>query len=74
MPPWIGRLASGGLQLTWHMGDVEVEAVFDQAREDRVIMLTVGHREWEEPISQGESLFATVVDRLSQTHLEQAPA
>lgn len=72
--PWIGRLASGGLQLTWHVGDVEVEAVFDQTRGDHEIMVTVGHSEWDLPIREGESLFASVVDRLSESHLEQASA
>jgi hypothetical protein len=72
--PWIGRLASGGLQLTWNVGDVEVEAVFDRARGDHVIMVTVGHSEWDASVDGGESLFATVVDRLSESHLESASA
>jgi hypothetical protein len=72
--PWIGRLASGGVQLTWHADDVEVEAVFDRARDDRELMVTVGENEWDAPIGRGETLFASVVDRLSDAQLEQAPA
>lgn len=68
--PWIGRLSSGGLQLTWRCGDIEVEAVFDQAREDHEVIVTVGDSEWDEPVSEADSLFATVVDRLSNSHFE----
>lgn len=63
--PWIGPLSSGGLQLTWRQGDVEVEAVFDSARRERELIVAVGDREWDEPVEWGGSLFATVVDRLS---------
>jgi hypothetical protein len=66
--PWIGRLNSGGLQLTWTAGDVEVEAVFDRARDEQEVYLTVGETEWEAPVSEAESLFASVVDRLSHAH------
>lgn len=72
--PWIGRLASGGLQLTWRAGNVEVEAVFDRARNDRELMVTVGENEWDAPIDQADKLFADVVERLSGSHLECVPA
>lgn len=72
--PWIGRLTSGGVQLAWNVGDVEVEAVFDRAREDAEIIVAVGENEWDEPIANAETLFATVVDRLSTSHLEPASA
>jgi uncharacterized protein (TIGR04255 family) len=62
--PWIGRLSSGGLQLTWQCGDVEVEAVFDRTRHERDVIVAVGGTEWEAPADQADSLFATVADRL----------
>jgi hypothetical protein len=65
LAPWIGPLSSGGLQLVWRQGDVEVEAVFDSARGERELIVAVGDREWDEPAERGASLFATVVDRLS---------
>jgi hypothetical protein len=68
--PWIGLLNTGGLQLNWRNNDVEVEAVFDRARDDRVVYVSVGDREWEAPISDGHSLFATVVDRLAASDVE----
>ena len=74
VPPWIGRLASGGIQLTWQAGDVEVEAVFDRARGDREILVSVGENEWDAPADEADSLFATVIDRLSASHFEQASA
>jgi len=70
LPPWIGRLASGGVQLTWHVGDVEAEAVFDRARDERMLMVSVGENEWEEPVDNGDTLFGTVVDRLCNAHRE----
>jgi hypothetical protein len=69
-PPWIGRLNTGGIQLTWHCGDVEVEAVFDRARHEREVMVVVGDNEWEAPADYGESLFATVIDRLAPAPVE----
>jgi hypothetical protein len=71
LPPWIGRLASGGVQLTWRVGDVEVEAVFDRSRNEREIMVAVGdNNEWDAPIDEADALFASVVDRLSNAHHE----
>jgi hypothetical protein len=63
--PWIGPLSSGGVQLTWRMGDLEVEAVFDSARHERELIVVVGENEWDAPVERGASLFAQVVDRLS---------
>ena len=71
-PPWIGRLSSGGVELAWRHGDVEVEAVFDRLRGDSALMVEVGDREWDAPADQGDSLFASVVDRLSYSYI--APA
>lgn len=67
LPPWIGRLSTGGVQLTWRSGDVEVEAVFDRGRDERDLMVTVGENEWDAPAGEADSLFATVVDRLSRS-------
>ena len=72
--PWVGRLNSGGLQLNWQCGDVEVEAVFDRARGERGVLVAVGENEWEELPERAESLFSSVVDRLSQSHLEYVAA
>jgi len=72
--PWIGRLNTGGLQLTWRSGDVEVEAVFDRAREEREVLVVVGENEWEAPADQADSLFATVVERLAHADLEYTSA
>jgi hypothetical protein len=75
--PWIGRLSSGGIELAWTHGDVEVEAVFDRLRGDRELIVTVGENEWDAPADEGYSLFATVVDRLSNSYIDHtagAPA
>jgi len=64
--PWVGRLSSGGIQMTWRSGDVEAEAVFDSARDERELIVSVGENEWDAPAGEAESLFATVVDRLSR--------
>lgn len=72
--PWIGLLASGGLQVNWRRGDVEVEAVFDRARDDRMVYVTVGEQEWEALVDEGYSLFSTVVERLSTADLERPAA
>lgn len=63
--PWIGPLASGGVELAWRAGNVEVEAIFDRARGECELLVSVGDRESEAPIDHAESLFAEVVDRLS---------
>jgi hypothetical protein len=68
--PWIGRLSSGGIELTWKHADIEVEAIFDRLRADGVIIVAVGEHEWEEPIDKADSLFASVVDRLSVPYVE----
>jgi hypothetical protein len=74
LAPWIGRLNSGGVQLTWRSGDVEVEAVFDRARDEQELIVAVGDNEWDAPITQADSLFASVVDRLTPSHVEYSAA
>lgn len=68
--PWIGKLSSGGVQLAWKHADVEAEAVFDRLRGERELMVTVGDNEWDAPVDRGDSLFASVVDRLSNSYIE----
>lgn len=63
--PWVGPLANGGVELAWHVGNVEVEAIFDRARGECELLVTVGENESEAPIEHAESLFAEVADRLS---------
>ena len=72
--PWIGRLGTGGVQVTWQAGDAEVEAVFDRARAEQEVMVSVGDNEWDAPAAEAESLFATVVDRLSNSYVEYTAA
>ena len=69
--PWIGLLNTGGLQVNWRRDDVEVEAIFDRARDEHVVYLTVADQEWEAPVREAHSLFSSVVDRLSSSDLEQ---
>lgn len=69
-PPWIGRLSSGGVELTWQHADVEAEAVFDRFRGDAELIVAVGENEWDSPAAQADSLFATVVERLSGSYIE----
>jgi hypothetical protein len=76
-PPWIGRLSSGGVELAWRHDDVEVEAIFDRLRGDYALIVEVGDREWDAPADQADSLFASVVDRLSYSyigHVSERPA
>ncbi len=63
--PWIGPLASGGVELAWRGGNVEMEAIFDRARGERELLVSVGKNESEAAIDHAESLFAEVVERLS---------
>lgn len=63
--PWIGRLASGGVQLTWEKGDIEIEAVFDRARDEHVVLFTDGEREWEAKAGEAPRDFAALAPRLS---------
>lgn len=63
--PWIGPLASGGVELAWRAGNVEMEAIFDRARGECELLVSVGDNESEVAIQHAESLFAEVVDRLS---------
>jgi hypothetical protein len=69
-PPWIGRLSSGGVEMAWKHGDVEVEAVFDRLRGERELLVSVGDRDWDAPADKGDSLFASVADRLSNFYTE----
>lgn len=73
-PPWIGRLSSGGVELAWRHADVEVEAVFDRSRGESELIVAVGENEWDAPTEQGDSLFAGVADRLSNSYIEHLPA
>jgi hypothetical protein len=70
--PWIGRLSSGGVQLAWNHAGVEVEAVFDRLRGEGQLIVAVGDNEWDAPVDQADSLFASVVDRLSSAYIEHA--
>jgi hypothetical protein len=70
--PWIGRLSSGGVELAWTHADVEVEAVFDRLRGESELIVAVGDNEWDAPIAQGDSLFASVADRLSNSYIEHS--
>jgi hypothetical protein len=63
--PSIGPLNSGGLELSWLVDGLEVEAVFDRQRNDRMLLVTAGANESEEPIESSELLFAGIVDRLA---------
>lgn len=65
--PWVGLLSTGGLQVNWRKDDVEVEAIFDRARDERVVYLTVADREWDAPLREAYSLFDSVVARLSSS-------
>lgn len=67
--PWIGKLSSGGVQLAWKHADVEVEAVFDRMRGEHELLVTVGENEWDAPADKGDSLFFTVIDRLSNSYI-----
>jgi hypothetical protein len=70
--PWIGRLSSGGVQLTWQGENLEVEAVFDRARNEQSVFVVAGENECEVPADEAETVFATVVDRLSRDYLQDA--
>ena len=70
--PWIGRLSSGGVQLTWQGENLEVEAIFDRARNEQNVFVVAGENECEVPADEAETVFATVVDRLSRDYLQDA--
>ena len=70
--PWIGRLSSGGVQLTWQGENLEVEAVFDRARNEQNVFVVAGENECEVPADEAETVLATVVDRLSRDYLQDA--
>lgn len=48
--PWIGPLSSGGLQVSWGAGDLEVEGIFDRSRGERVLLASDGGIDREVPI------------------------
>jgi hypothetical protein len=70
--PWIGRLSSGGVELVWKHNDLEVEAIFDRLRGDHELLVSVGDHDWDAPADKGDSLFASVADRLSNSYIEHA--
>lgn len=65
MAPSITPLSSGGIELSWHVTGLDVEAVFDRRRGERVLAVMAGHNETEEPIESAHKLFSDVVDRLA---------
>ncbi len=62
--PGITPLATGGLELHWVADNLDVEAVFDSARHEQVLLVEVGEAEWDAAIPAAGGLFASVVDRL----------
>jgi hypothetical protein len=70
--PWVGPLDNGGVEVLWKHGDVEVEAIFDHGQGERQLLVSVGDHDWEEPIEHAQSLFATVVDRLTTDSVSAA--
>lgn len=62
--PSIAPLTSGGIEMSWHVAGLEVEAIFDERRDERVLLVSAGAQEWDEPIEHAEKLFADVADRL----------
>jgi hypothetical protein len=65
--PWIGRLNSGGLQLSWTRGEVEVEAVFDRAGGEKLVMFIADGAERDLRADEADSMFASVSHRLVPT-------
>lgn len=63
-PPSIGPLNTGGIELSWNVTGLEVEAIFDRRRGETVLLVNSGCHEAEEPIESAEKLFAELVDRL----------
>jgi hypothetical protein len=62
--PWFSPLVTGGVQMTWGRPDLEVEAIFDSTRDDRIVLVTDHGEEWEAPPYEAVPLFRTFVDRL----------
>lgn len=48
--PWIVPLPSGGVQLEWHDGALEIEVIVD--RENSTVVVTEGDSDWEAPLVQ----------------------
>jgi hypothetical protein len=65
--PRIAPLSNGGIEVLWRGEQTEVEAVFDQQRGDRCLMVEVGEQGWESAIDDADSLFLSVRDRLSDS-------
>lgn len=63
--PGVVPLNSGGIELSWRASGLEVEAVFDGRRDERVLLVTAGANESEEPIEYAEKLFSEIVGRLA---------
>jgi hypothetical protein len=64
-PPSIGPLSSGGVELSWRVDGLEVEAIFDRLRDEKMLLVTAGSNDTEEPIDSSEMLFGGIVDRLT---------
>jgi hypothetical protein len=47
--PTISPLPSGGLELAWNVGNIELEVVFDSAGGERTALLAIGGEEQEVP-------------------------
>ncbi len=63
--PAVGPLSSGGIGLAWAKDSLEVEAVFDHARDERALYITDGDEEHEAPIKNAALLFASVAAQLT---------
>lgn len=69
--PWVGRLNTGGVQVTWRGRDIEIEAVFDRARDERVILVSEGDADDQFTVNDAPRAFATFRNRLSKQHLDE---
>jgi hypothetical protein len=67
--PRFAPLTSGGVELLWRADNVEVEAVFDRNRGERVLLVEAGEHDWELPLDEADSLFLSVRDRLDESHI-----
>ena len=46
-PPGIIALPSGGVELHWRVGDIDLEVIFDSTQGERIALLDVGEDEHE---------------------------
>lgn len=67
--PQIAPLSTGGIQLSWRAGDLEVEVVFDRQRDERVLLVSDGDEDHEADADQADALFAALSDRLGTGEL-----